>query len=653
MRQRGIALLIVGALLMTISGCTNGSAPAATPTETSGAGRYQPGSYTGTATGRNGGVTVEVTFSEQAIEDVRVVSHSETEGIADGALEKIPQAIVDRQSLAVDAIAGATITSQAILEAAAAAAELAGGDVDALRKKPEADADVKVEETSCDIVVVGAGAAGSAAALAAAESGADVLLLEKTASPMGAGTLAGGLFAADSQQQKDRGEVVEKEWLYHQYIDLAGGYANSLLVREIIDASGTTVDWLNENGCVVSLVDAGTGGSYEHIGMPATLHGYQEGGTVAITKLVESFRDKGGTALFSTPATGLLYGEDGSIAGVTAKREDGSLLNIKAKAVIIATGGFGGDPEMMAQYIGEPFTLGEVAQCTGDGIRMAWEAGAAREGAGVAQYFWQTFTADEIASMAEIVGEDWWGVADFSKYPNLRVNLDGKRFSDETNATLYAIHGAQLHMQPMETEFVIVDSAMLEAIREGGTAAIEEQYAKWKDAPQFFMEFNEPNDTAEFSAWENMPTDYAALLDAVSGTGAVFRGDTLEELATEMGVDRDSFVASVQLYNNAAESGRDELFFADTSRLLPVEQGPFYAVKFVARNLGTLGGVRINEKIQAVDAAGHVIPGLYVAGADAGGMYGKSYVDFEGGTLGFAYISGRLAGQNAAEEVLR
>lgn len=650
MKKRILSLALAAAMALSLTACTGEKTPPET-TSPAPTALYTAGTYTGAGTGKNGPVKVNVTFSDTAITKVEVTEHTETEGIADAPVEKIPAAIVDRQTLAVDAIAGATITSDAILAAVEDAVTQAGGDVEALKKPVETSAETKTEEMSCEVVVVGAGAAGTAAALAAAEAGADVVLLEKTASPMGGSTLAGAMFAADSQQQKDRGTTVDKEWLYDQYIELAGGYINSILVRRVIDEAGATVDWLNENGCLTANVDAGTGGSFEHIGMPATAHGYQEGGTMAITKLIESFESKGGTMLFSTPATGLLYAADGSVSGVTAKREDGTVLNITAQKVILATGGFGGNEEMLAEYIGEPYTLGEVAQNMGDGVKMAWEAGAAKEGQGVAQYFWQTFQGEEIAAMQDIVGEAWWALSDFSKYPNLRVNLDGKRFSDETNATLYAVHGAQLHMQPQETEFVIIDSAMLDTIKTRGTAGVEAQFDKWKDDRQFFMEFNEPNDTAEYLEWENTPADYGEILDALAGCGVVFKGNSLEELADSMGVNKENFMAAAGQYNNAIATGEDELFFADTERLLSLEKGPYYAVKFSTRNLGTLGGVRVNENLQAVDKEGATVPNLYVAGSDAGGMYGKSYVDFEGGTLGFAYTSGRIAGLSAAQEL--
>lgn len=507
---------------------------------------------------------------------------------------------------------------------------------------------VSAADMKADVVVIGAGAAGTAAALAAQEKGAKTILLEKTPFQMGAGTFAGGMFAADSEQQKAQGKVVSKKWLYNEYMGLSGGFIDSLLVRRIIDESGATVDWLNKNGAILKLVSAGTGGGYEHIGMPATLHGYQEGGGKALKVLLETYKKIGGEVYFSTPAVDLIKDAKGKIVGVKAKGKAGKMIDIDAKAVVIATGGFAGNAEMLKEYVDDPYTLGEVKQNTGDGVRMAWKAGAGKRGMNVTQYFWQTFTDEEMGKITK-VSDDWWLLTDFTRYPNLRVNTLGERFGDETKVTLYSVHGAQIAMQPQQTEFVIVDQGMADIVKQKGYAGIEEQYAAFKAKPEFFMEFNEPNDTAELSKQENTPLDINALLDKFVGkTDTVYKADTLEGLAKAMGVNEKTFLQSVAQYNKAAETGTDDLFFADGKRLVPVKKGPFYAVRFHARNLGTLGGIRINHKIEAVTKEGQPIPGLYAAGADAGGMYGKAYVDFEGGTLGFAYTSGRLAGEAAA-----
>ncbi len=658
--KRFISISIVLALLLSAVGCSNKtsqtsqsgqSGETAQPSKSPQSDvTFNPGVYTGSALGKHGPVTVEVEFAESEIKNIKIVSHSETESIAGPAIEQLPAKIIEEQSIGVDVVAGATLMSDAILKAVEDCIVQAGGPVEKL-KEAKTEATKAEEEVSTDIVVIGAGGAGTSAALAAVENGAKVILLEKTATPMGSSTLAGGMFAADSKQQKEKNATVSKEWLYDEYMKSSDGFMNSLLVRKIIDEAGATVDWLVENGCQLNLVDAGTGGGYEHIGKPATLHGYNEGGTVAITKLIDTYKSKGGEVRFSTPAKELLKDSEGNITGVIATKADGSTFKVNAKAVIIATGGFGGNDDMLKEYIGATYTKGEIGHNTGDGIKMAWDAGADQCGMGVAQYFWEKFTDEEYAKLADAIGSDPFILTNLTKFPNLRVNTLGKRFSNEINATLYSIHGAEISMQPQQTEYVILDSSMLDKVKAKGTASIEEQFGKWKDNPQYFMEFNEPNDTAKLSEEEHTPMDFAPLLDKAVGTGIVFKADTIEGLAKAMGVDEKTLLASVNQYNGAIKNGKDELFFSDPSRLISVDKAPYYAIKFVARNLGTLGGIRINENIEVVDATGMPINGLYAAGADAGGMYGKAYVDFEGATLGFAYTSGRLEGTNAASYV--
>lgn len=608
---------------------------------------YKAGTYTASANGKSGEIKVEVVFTADKIESVKILEQNETAGISDAPLKKISEKIVSNQSLAIDAVSGATYTSQAILTAVEDCVSQAGGDVASLKVKKESTVAAKVEEVSYDVVVVGAGASGSAAALAASEKSDSVLLLEKTASPMGAGTLAGGMFAAESSLQKEAGKTVSKEWLFDEYMKASNGFMNSVLVRTIIEESSKTVDWLINNGMELNLVDAGSGSSFENVGRPTTLHGYNEGGTVAITKLIKKFEENNGTVMFLTPATELITNDNGNVTGVIATKEDGSKLKINAKAVILSTGGFGGNEEMLKEQFGDKYTMGEVATCTGDGINMAWGAGAAEYGTATAHYFWETFTKPEFDQLINALGDKFFSLTEFTFYPHLRINTLGQRYCDETTVTDFATHGAQVHMQPNQTEYLILDTNVLEQIAEKGYVSVEDHFGAFKGNRNYYMEFNEPNDTDELIKKENKPTDYTPLLDAAVGTDVVFSGNSIDELAKNMGIDAIAFNNSVDQYNKAIEAGKDDMYFSDTNRLVPIKKGPYYAVKYVARNLSTLGGVAINEKIEAVDKNGVAIPGLYVAGADAGGMYGKSYVNFEGGTLGFAYTSGRLAGENA------
>ena len=607
-----------------------------------------PGKYTGSGQGKESEINLEVEVGSDKIVNVKPLDKYAPDSLADNAFKKMAQKIVDHQSVDVDVVSGASETSRGIIEGVKEALGKAQVDFAALKENSSHSNTSGKKTVDVDVAVVGAGGAGVAAALAARQHGASVALIEKTISPLGASTFAGGMFAGDSQQQKEKNAVVSKKWLYDEYMDASQGYMNSILVRRIIDESGKTVDWLNENGAIMKLVDAGTGGSYDHIGMPATLHGYQEGGTKAVTKLIEKFKSLGGQMYFGFAGQRLLQDENGNVTGVVAQGDD-QVLHVNAKKVIIATGGFGGNPKMRKEYLGDVSTQGQVLQNTGDGLNMAWDAGTAHHINGSTHYFWQTFSDEDIGEMAKIVGPNWMPINALADFPNLRVNNRGQRYASETHALDFAVHGAELSEQPQQTEFVVLDQAMLDKIKEGGTVAIEDHYGKWKDHREFYMEFNFPTDTDEAIKREHEKVDFTTLLDKLSSTNVVFIGKTIKELAQRMGVNEENLQNAVDQYNNAKKKGEDDLFFSDTKRMIPVEQGPFYAVKFIARNLGTLGGATIDEKMHALAPDGEPVPNLYVAGADASGMYGKAYVDFEGGTLGFAYISGRLAGIDAAE----
>ena len=607
-----------------------------------------PGKYTGSGQGKESEINLEVEVGSDKIVNVKPLDKYAPDSLADNAFKKMAQKIVDHQSVDVDVVSGASETSRGIIEGVKEALGKAQVDFAALKENSSHSNASGKKTVDVDVAVVGAGGAGVAAALAARQHGASVALIEKTISPLGASTFAGGMFAGDSQQQKEKNAVVSKKWLYDEYMDASQGYMNSILVRRIIDESGKTVDWLNENGAIMKLVDAGTGGSYDHIGMPATLHGYQEGGTKAVTKLIEKFKSLGGKMYFGFAGQRLLQDDNGNVTGVVAHGDD-QVLHVNAKKVIIATGGFGGNPKMRKEYLGDVSTQGQVLQNNGDGLNMAWDAGTAHHINGSTHYFWQTFSDEDIGEMAKIVGPNWMPINALADFPNLRVNNRGQRYASETHALDFAVHGAELSEQPQQTEFVVLDQAMLDKIKEGGTVAIEDHYGKWKDHREFYMEFNFPTDTDEAIKREHEKVDFTTLLDKLSSTNVVFIGKTIKELAQRMGVNEENLQNAVDQYNNAKKKGEDDLFFSDTKRMIPVEQGPFYAVKFIARNLGTLGGATIDEKMHALAPDGEPVPNLYVAGADASGMYGKAYVDFEGGTLGFAYISGRLAGIDAAE----
>ncbi|WP_235070529.1 FAD-dependent oxidoreductase [Turicibacter sp. TJ11] len=632
------------ALLMslTLVGCQTNETEAPTEAKNS----FEAGTYTGTAMGNNGEIKVEVEFSETEILSVKVLEHHETEGLAAPAIERIPSGIVENQTLAVDTVSGATNVSNGILDAVADCVTQAGGDVESLKVKQESTTTAQVEEITTDVVVVGAGASGSAAAVAASEAGANVILLEKAPGVSGAGSMAGVIFADHSSMQVEANDTADSEWLYETYIKESGYFANSRLVRAIINKSASTIDWLLEQGVNLNLLEAGHGAQYNHVGMPTTAHGYADGGTVAIQTLHDKVVENGGTVMYETPGESLIMDDSGKVTGVVARRADGTELRITADSVILSTGGYGGNAEMMKEHFGEEAGTGLIATATGDGLEMAWSAGAAELGTDVAQWFGMTFEAEAKKKM-----QDSSALTDLVRNPLLFVNNKGYRFGNEEEAYESAALSTMIYTQPDAEMYIILDQGIVEQVAEKGLASVfADRWGHLYGKGVSYIEAGHLKDIDKMAEANRAPFDYSAVLADAVQAGVAFTANSIEELAELIGAPY--LVEEVANYNQMANNGEDTQFFKDSKYMYALEKGPYYAVKVKTRCLGTLGGVAINENIQAVDESGTPIDNLWVTGADAGGMYGNNYVTFEGGTLGFAYNSGRIAGENAAANAL-
>ena len=642
--MKKIAALVLSIVMsLSVVGCSN-----AKTNEGGGEGSsniYKAGKYTATATGNNGDIKVEVEFNESSIVGVSVVETKETEGLGDVAIDKVISQIVDGQTLAVDVVSGATNSCNALLEAVEKCATEAGGNIDSLKTKVESNSEAKVEEIETDVVVVGAGAAGSLAALSASNNGANVVLLEKAGTVSGAGTMAGGLFSADSNQQKESGREVDKEWLYEQYIGDSSYYANARLVTRIIDEAGETVNYLEENGVNLKLMESGANGQYAHKDMPATIHYYQDGGSVAIQTLHDKLTENGGQVLYETPGEELIFDKDNKVVGVVAKKADGTTLRINAKSVVLATGGFGGNAEMMTEVFGEKAGTGLIGTATGDGLEMAWSAGAAELGTDVAQWFGMKYGA-EAKQM-----ENSRKLTELVRNPLLFVNINGERFGNEEEAYESAALGTMMYNQPNGQMYVILNDKTIQEVAEKGRANVfADKFAHLYGNGYTYVEGGHEKDIDASCEEERTPYDYSATMEDAVNCGVAIKASSIEELAEA--INAPYLVEEVKNYNEMCANGEDIQFHKDSKYMYSLEEGNFYAVKVDLRCLGTLGGVKINEDIQAVDNNNNPIDNLYVAGSDAGGMYGNNYVMFEGGTLGFAYTSGRLAGENAAKNAV-
>ena len=639
--KRTAAIALVIALCSTFVGCSSNEVNPKVEETNPSQQTFKAGTYTATGEGNNGSIKVEVVLSETAIESIKILESSETAGLGDTALESLIDDIIAHQSLGVDTVTGASNSSKALLSAVEACLVEAGANVEALK-----EAIVKTgidEEITTEIVVVGGGASGSAAALQAVEDGAKVTLVEMTASPAGQGTMAGGLFGTNSTQQQEQGKMVDGKWFYDQFVNTSNYTANGGLLSKIIQKSGETVDWLIENGVNLILAHPSTGGYEEHkYTHPAsTIHGYVDGGTVAITTLHEQIEAKGGDVLYSTKATELII-ENGEIKGIKAEKSDGGTLIINADAVILATGGFAGNQELVTKYFGEGVGTGRVATNIGTGIEMAISAGAA---ASFEDAITMHYGVDR--------GGSKWGSALNSALinPFLFVDVDGNRFMNEESFIFEPIKTSNvIKSLPQMAAYEIFDQTMIDIVKEQGPAGLTDVYTgELATNPTVFIEVGHEVNTAKAAEVAHTPTDIMPDIEALIAEGTIISAQSPEELAEKLGMTH--LVETISRYNELCEAGEDTDHFK-SSKYLDKLEGTLYAVKTSPSVfLGTLGGIDINDNAEVLNPNGKAIKGLYAAGSETNGVYGNSYVYFEGGTLGYAYGSGRVAGANAAQSV--
>ena len=584
---------------------------------------FTPGVYTGTGQGKNGDIVVDVTFSEDKITAIEVKSSNETESLAKPVFEQVLAQVLDKQSVSVDAVAGATLTSNGFIEAVSDAIVQAGGNPNAgASSSSNTEASTKVEELETDVVVIGSGASGTAAALAALEGGAKVTVLEKQGVVGGTSQLAEGLFGVGSSIQKEMGEDVTEKEMFDELVDFTHGLANQKLIQAFVEKSGSTVDWLLDHG--VELYVSEKNQQIAHLDDPRVYHRIE--GSQAFDALYESFDKLGGTLMTSTTATEIVKDSDGNVKQVIAKKADGTTVKINCKAAIVATGGFSGSEEMLDEYgnVGYSITLGSGS--VGDGLKMAWAADANKDGI-IMQYHKINFP--DMVIDANYSGN----LSKFGEFPLLYVDPSGKRFFNEEGVFDSAISANSLASVGGDA-YIIFDQQTIDRMVKNGI-----------EVPNSFTDADFREGGLDFS-------DFQAEIDQYVAEGVVKKADTLEELAEILNMDAATLTETVTNYNKYVETGVDEEFYKDAKSLVyDVTTKPYYAVRAGAVVLTTLGGIEINENTEVLNSKGEVIPGLYAVGNDASGMYGDSYPTTEGVTLGFAYNSGRIAGENAAKLV--
>lgn len=560
--------------------------------------------YEATTTGHNAPVTVAVTVNGDKIENVEVTNDNETIGVGKKAIEIICPRIVEEQSLAVDTLSGATITSLAILRAAEEALKDSGLDLAALKAAPEKAAAEDVEY-SADVVIVGGGGSGLASAISASQSGANVIVIEKLDILGGSTNVSeGALNACDPVRQGAQGieDSVEK----HITQTYEGGHnvGDMELITTLCENAMGAVEWLEGLGVEFKdEVGTATGALWQRSHYTTTPSGN------SYIRVFEKYLAEHDniTVLKGTTAQELIV-EDGKVVGVIAESKNGAKVTAKANnGVILATGGFGSNKEMLAEYNTGVWSHVDVTAlgCT--------NISPCANGSGI--------------KMATAIGADVTGMSDIQLHPcgtpgtglmvdirtsgrnRIFVNLEGNRFVNE-GAARDTLAQAVLD-QDQQTYYIVVNHVRYPA-------------RDWVDA------------------------NGATIQDMVA-QGVVVEADTLEELAEKTGMKAENLVAAIDGYNAVVRGEKeDELgFLANNQADVEMTEGPWYACRKVVTVHHTMGGLKINSSAQVQDTDGNVIPGLYACGEVTGGIHGSNRLG--GNAICDVMVYGRIAGQSAAE----
>ena len=589
-----------GAVVAGVAGVAAGLAGAGRAQADEWAG-YTPGTYTAQVMGHNAPFTVTCTFTQYALSDIDTSGNNETIGVGKYALETLAHEVVKSQSLNVDAVSGASISSYALLGGIEDCAEQAGGAEQL--KAVDGPADVVEDSYDADVAVIGAGGAGLVAAVAAAQTGAKVVVLEKIDINGGSTNVSeGALNAVDPERQEKQG--IEDSVATHYAATWEGGHKTGTpeLIGYLVHNALDSVHWLEKLGVrFKDTIGSATGSLGQRSHYP-----YTPSGNTYIRTLVEQCGKLGVTILHSCDATELLTA-DGAVTGVKAVRPDGQEVSVNAKSVVIATGGFGANVEYRQEVntgVWSDVVLDSTIGCTninpcaqGEGLKLAESAGA------------------ELVGLADIqlhpCGTPGTGLMEdirTSGRNRIFVNEAGERFVNEGAArdTLCKAIFAQTN----STYWVVVNKLRYPDI--------------------------------------TTPDANGATIENMVATGHVTAADTVEELAAATGMDAAKLQASIDAYNAVvAGEAEDELgFVANNTADAQMTEGPWYACRKVPTVHHTMGGIRVNLSSQAVDADGNPVAGLYAAGEVTGGTHGENRLG--GNAIADCVTFGRNAGVQAA-----
>lgn len=601
---------------------------------------FTPGTYTAESKGKEGSIQIEVTFTEDQLTDIKVLSQGETAGIGDAAIDTLKQQIIDGQTLAVDAVSGASETSAGLLAAVEDAVKQAGGDVAAFKsnvvKKP---GEGLTEQLTADVVVVGAGASGVSAAVSAADKGAKVIIIEKTATIGGASNLswAGKFYNSSASVNEGLKVNVEQEiadWIYnnHWRVDAAA-------IRQYVTKSGETYDWLADKGYKTMFMNFA--GEPLHV-LPA----YDTRQELLRNMLAESVEKNGGQVITETTAKKLITGTNGEVTGVVAEKKDGTTLEVTAKSIIMATGGYAANKEMVKEAFGFEGINGGLGQNIGEGLEMAWAAGAKVPDNFGGQMLHQTLARATGKLKEQYTSFEASYPLMLSYLPNfMNVGPSGARFRDEA-ATLEAVAAANTSAFNGPYHLVIVSQSQIDALTTQGMNGVRAPGLPGMP-PEFYADFQ-----AQFkldTPWKNAQQ----VFDSMVENGDGYKGGTIEELAKNAGMDADVLKNTFNKYQEAIRTGVDTEFGKSKAYLQSMgESGSYYAIIAEINNLGSVGGLLVNTDFQVLNDKRVPVPGLFAVGLESEGvLFNDTYVG-NGVGIGYSFTSGRLGGERAAAKAL-
>ena len=547
---------------------------------------FIPGTYTGSAKGFGGDVDVTVTVSEKSIDSIQIDGSHETENIGTFAVDMLDDRILAAQSPNVDALTGATVTSNAVFRALNDALVLAGADLSKFPKVSEADGGEKTyEDLEADIVIVGAGGAGMTAAINATQAGKKVIVLEKMPYAGGNTTKAtGGMNAAETHYQKEQG--IEDSVAQFVEDTMKGGHEinDKDLVTVMAKNSAKAIDWLDSIGAPLPKVSFSGGATNKRIHAPEDGSGV---GAYLVTSFLRTMNELGIQVMYDTRATSLMT-LNGTVVGVQAE-SDSANYTIHAKAVILATGGFGNNEDMVVHY--KPDLKGTVTTSapgvTGDGIRMAEAVGAALVDIDQIQLH---PTVEQSTSMLITEGVRGDGA--------ILVNQEGKRFINEL-LTRDVVSAGEL-AQPGSYAYIIFDQHLRDGLK-----AIEKYVS----------------------------------------TGITVQGDTIEDLAEQLEIDPATLADTLNKWNQYVADQKDPDFDRTTGMEADLSQPPYYAIKIAPGIHHTMGGVKIDTSARVIDVSGKPIPGLFAAGEVTGGVHGGNRIG--GNAVADIVVFGKVASDSA------